>query len=180
MFKYLGLILVIFSWLAGGYLIIKWRDKTLPTISRHAASSKHASLFFAVVLIIGGLLFYLWLLKWFMPHLDLGVAFGTILTVAVACQIVTALAPDTTGKSKLIHHYAAYSMALLYLPLTALIIIAPHISDGAQIICSIAGLYLVATFITIVLLGQAKDKYLLFQALYVMAFQSLILVAAYW
>jgi hypothetical protein len=65
MFKYLGLVLVLVTWFAGVYLVTKWRDRTLPTISRHAASSKRASLLFAAVLIICGLLFYLWIIRWF-------------------------------------------------------------------------------------------------------------------
>lgn len=179
MFQHLGLLLVLVSWLAGFYLIAKGRGKTMPTISRHAASSRRASLLFAAVLIGLGIVFYVWLLVWFCPHLQLGTVFKIILTMAVACQIVTALAPDTRGLSRLIHRHAAYAMATLYLPLLALILAAPHISLPAQIIDTAAGVYMLATFVSVVLLGEAKARYLLFQSLYIMVFQTAILAAAY-
>ncbi len=179
MFRYLGLVLVMLSWLAGFYLVTKWRDRTLPTISRHAASSKHASLLFAAALIGLGVLFYIWLLGWFCPHLHLGLLFKIVLTLAVTCQIVTALAPDTQGLSRTIHLVAAFTMATLYLPLTALILAAPHLSVLARVLDSVAGLYMLATFILFVILGKAKARYLLFQASYIMVFQTAILVAAY-
>jgi hypothetical protein len=161
------------------YLVTKWRDKNLPTISRHAASSRRASLLFAVVLIGCGILFYAWLMAWFVPHLQLGLPFQVVLTLAVACQVVTALAPDTEGLSRKVHRYAAYTMAVLYLPLIAFMITDTHLSGVARIVGSLLGLYMLATFIIVVMLGKAKSRYLLFQALYIMMFQSAILVAAY-
>lgn len=179
MLKYLGLVLVMVTWLAGVYLVTKWRDRTLPTISRHAASSKRALLLFAAVLIGCGIVFYAWLLAWFCPHLQLGLPFKIILTIAIACQLVTAASPDTAGLSRTIHRIAAYTMAALYLPLTALILAAPRISVAARVLDSLAGLYMLATFVAVVLLGKAKTRYLLFQALYIVAFQCVILIAAY-
>jgi hypothetical protein len=179
MFKYLGLILVLISWLAGIYLITRWRDKTLPTISRHAASTKQASLLFVVVLVGCGLLFYVWLMQWFVPHLHLGLWFEVILTLTVISQIITALAPDIDGLRRTIHHYAAYTMAILYMPLTVLIFMAPHISGVARVVDGIIGLYLLFSFTIVVILGKARHHFLLFQASYVMAFQCAILVAAY-
>jgi hypothetical protein len=134
LFQYLGLILVLVTWLAGYYLVMKWRDKNSHTISRHAASTKHASLLFAAVLISCGFLFYIWLLKWFIPHLGLGLAFLIALTMAMLGQLVTALAPDIEGLRRTIHHYAAYTMAILFMPLTALIFMAPHTSTLARIL----------------------------------------------
>jgi hypothetical protein len=112
-------------------------------------------------------------------HLHLGILFDLLITFTIACQIVTALAPDTQGISRKVHRYAAYTMAVLYLPLVALVITAPGISLPARIIDAFAGVYMLTTFIIIAILGKAKSRYLLFQALYVMVFQIAILAAAY-
>jgi hypothetical protein len=180
MLQYLGLILVLITWLAGTYLITKWRDRTLPTISRHAASSKHASLLFAIVLAGCGLLFYFWLITWFVPHIQPSQPFILILTLAMTCQIITALAPDTQGLSRKVHRWSAYTMAVLYLPLIALIILASNISLVARYICGALALYmLISLLVLIAFMGRAKGKYLAFQASYIMAFQAAILVAGY-
>jgi hypothetical protein len=179
MFQYLGLILTLISWLAGIYLVTKWRDRTLPTISRHAASSKHASLLFAIVLAGCGLIFYFWLVKWFTPHINPSQPFETLLALAIGCQVITALAPDTQGLSRTVHRWAAYTMAVLYLPLVALIVIASSISSLARFICVPIALYMLVSFVVVALMGRAKNKYLAFQASYIMAFQVAILVAAY-
>ncbi len=101
------------------------------------------------------------------------------MTLAVFCQIVTAVAPDTQGLSRTVHRVAAYTMATLYLPFTALILTAPRLSTPARILDSVAGLYMLATFVLFVILGKAKARYLLFQASYIMVFQTAILIAAY-
>src|SRR5262245_50528551 len=88
MLQYFGLALVVGSWIGGYYLVRRWYDKSLPTISRHAASNKTASLIFAAILIGFGLVFYYWLNRWFIPHLDLSVYFQGILAITIACQIL--------------------------------------------------------------------------------------------
>ncbi|MBL8122423.1 hypothetical protein JNM87_06795 [Candidatus Saccharibacteria bacterium] len=149
------------------------------TISRHAASTKRASLLFAVVLIGCGSLFYVWLLRWFVPHLQLGVLFEIVLTLAILGQIITALAPDIEGLSRTVHHYAAYTMAILFMPLAWLIFTAPHISAPARLFVGIAGFYLISSFTTVVILGKLRRYFLPFQASYIIVFQCAILVAAY-
>jgi hypothetical protein len=179
MLQYFGLILVIASWIGGYYIISRWYDKDLPTISRHAASSKKASYIFAIILIGYGLIFYLWLSHWFAPHLELNSYFKVILALTVVCQILISLAPDTSGFSRKIHHWAAYTMAILYLPLSILIINSHKLSTAARIICIFLTLYVLIAFMLVAVAGKAKGKYLFFQASCLVAFQVLILSAAY-
>ena len=179
MFHYLGLLLIVFSWIVGTYLVFKWRDKNLLTISKHAASSRQASLLFGATLIVGGLVFYWWLLTWFRPHLGLSWIFTSLLTFTIACQLITGALPDTAGLVRRIHRTSAYTMAVSYLPLALSIIAAPKISFVARLLCEILGTYMLFSFITVVILKKAHNWYLLFQALYVVAMQVIILVAAY-
>jgi hypothetical protein len=179
MLQYSGLTLVIGSWIGGYYIVRRWYDKSLPTISRHAASNKTASRIFASILIGFGLVFYYWLNRWFVPYLDLGVYFQGILGFTVLCQILVGLAPDTTGWSRTIHRWAAYTMGVLYLPLSVLIIASHQLTAIARIICVLLALYMLVTFSLVAVARKAQDKYLFFQASYLVAFQVLILSAAY-
>ncbi len=179
MFQYFGLFLVLTSWLGGFLLIAKWYDTDLPTISRHAASDRSALRLFAVILVLLGLSFYYWLIEWFMPHLELTLIFQIMLTITILCQLIAALVPDTSGRQRTIHRCAAYIMAILYLPLSVLIIMSPQITFLAQMICSFFLVYMFISFFLIAVMGRAKSKYLFFQVSYIVAFQLIIILATY-
>jgi hypothetical protein len=179
MLHYLGLVLVLASWAGGAYMITKWRNKDFLTISKHAASTKESAFFFAGILICLGLVFYYWLLAWFAPHLHLHTDFKVVLSITIACQIITALAPDTKGIVRSIHRIAAYTMAILYLPLSWIVLRSPEMSNIARYLGGLLLAYMVVTFICIVLFKLSRKRYLIFQALYVIAFQLIVLFAAY-
>lgn len=179
MFEYLGLFLVVLSWLGGYSLISRFYNKDLPTISKHAASNRAASRLFATILILVGAAFYWWLIKWLVPHLELTFVFQVILTVTISCQFIAALAPDVDGWRGLIHRWSAWLMAILYLPLSVLIIISPQMTLMLQIICGLLVTYMLIGFVLVAIMGKAKSKYLPLQASYIVSFQLIILVAAY-
>lgn len=179
MLQYFGLALVIGSWIGAYYLFSRWYNKDLPTISKHAASSKTTSRVFAVIITGFALVFYYWLNRWFVPELELSIHFQSILALTIVCQTVVGLAPDTVGRSRIIHRWAAYSMAVLYLPLGVLILMSDQVSTAARIACALLTLYMLITFILVAVMGKAKGRYLFFQASYLIAFQILILSAAY-
>ncbi|MNR40793.1 hypothetical protein D3C85_1591170 [compost metagenome] len=70
-------------------------------------------------------------------------------------------------------------MAVLYLPLSVLIITSPQMTLMLQIICSLLVTHMFIGFILVAMLGKAKSKYLPLQASYIVSFQLIILVAAY-
>ena len=179
MIEYLGLILVFITWFAGGYLVKKYRDPSLLTLSKHAASAPEAYRLFMFTLVICGVLFYVWLLEWFAPHLELGMAFTVLVTLMVLCQIIAAIVPDTLRGRRKIHRLAAYSMAVLYLPVCGLILFSPQLSSSARLICLALTLYMLVGFISVVIIGKARRYYLAFQIQYIIAFQVVILSAAY-
>lgn len=179
MFQYFGFVLVMLSWLGGYFLVSRWYDKSLPTISRHAASNRTASRLFAVVLILIGAAFYYWLIEWFSPHLQLSMLFEVILTITILCQFVAALAPDVDGWRGVVHRWSAYLMAVLYAPLSVLIIASSQVALPVQILCSLLLAYMVIGFVLVAMLGKAKEKYLPLQASYIISFQLIILIAAY-
>ncbi|HSX05294.1 MAG TPA: hypothetical protein VLF69_02410 [Candidatus Saccharimonadales bacterium] len=159
MFHYWGVVLVLLSWLAGAYLVSRWRNADLPTLSKHGASSPNAHLFFAGSLTTLGSLFYWWLIGWFAPHLQLGISFVALITVAIGCQILAGIVPDTAGLSRRVHRIAAYAMAVTYLPLSVIIICSglPFIT---RLFCILLTLYMAITFTFLVLLRWAQKKFL--------------------
>jgi hypothetical protein len=179
MLTYLGLLLILITWAAGGYLLTRWRSADLKTISKHAASTTTASQLFAIVLVGCGLIFYFWIIRWFVPHLHLQTDFIVTITATIFCQILTGLAPDTDGWRRKLHRTAAYTMAVLYLPLAVLILISSGISTPARVTGYIPAAYMLVAFVVVVVLKKFHKYYLQLQALYIIAFQILILLAAY-
>lgn len=160
----LGLFSIAISWLAGGYIVYRWPAGTMKTLSKHAAANRTASILFAVVLAGGGALFYYFMLNWFIPTFELGRLFYQLMTLAFIAQCITGVFPDRAGWLSIIHTAAAYTLAVLFIPLTALIIESPVLSTSAQIIASLCLLYMFSTFVLIVVGGRAKNRYLIFQS----------------
>ncbi len=179
MFALLGLCIVLLSWVAGAYLVSKWRGSRSMSISRHAASADRASKFFTVVLVIGGVISYIWLIWWFTPALKLSPIFVTLSTLALAALLILAVIPDTSDWKSKLHRQAAYSMAFLFLPLSYYVLASPVITTHARIAGLVCGAYMIIACVLFLFVKKARDRYLLFQALYIMAFQGIILSAAY-
>lgn len=179
MFEYLGLILVPISWITIGYILYRWRGTYNMSISQHAASAKGAYNVLFVTLIAGGLLFYYWLLAWFAPHLLLPKAFSYVLSLTVLLQFIAGAIPDSTDWKHRSHQSAAYFMAILYIPLTYLIVTSNVISTLATIISAVCISYIFFSAYLFFFVKNARKYYLIFQSLYIVSFQIIILSAAY-
>jgi len=179
MLQYLGLLLVVMSWLSGAFAYYKLRHDRYVTISQSAASSRQASRFFIAILVGYGGLFYLWLVGWFAPHLLLGNVFIILLTTTIVLQFLTAVTLGREGRQQQVHRLAAYAMAGLYIPLAVLIASSPRISDIAQHLAIIGAAYMIISFLLVALLKKIRGHYLLFEVLYIVTFQLIILAAAY-
>jgi hypothetical protein len=177
--QFVGLLMVFLSWAAGFYLLKKWRNKELRTISTHASSAKPALWLFASVLIIAGGIFYAWLAFWLAPRLGLGTIFQILVAATFLSQAVTALVPDIPGRQHDIHHVVAYTMATLFLPVAWWTIIAPETSPIARIIGVVGGIYMAVSFLFVVILGKYQHQFLKFQISYIVMLQIVVLAAAY-
>lgn len=179
MFHYLGLLIILCTWTAGLFLIRKTHDENLQTISKHAVSSVKTSLVFATAMITIGVLFYWWLLWWLKPHLALSAAFTVVGSLTTTCQIAIGLFPDTHGWVQQVHRLTAYSMAVLFLPLAVLITLSSQLLPAVQILCALLVLYMFTSFFVIVIMRKVRKYYLFFQTMYIVAFDVIILLAAY-
>lgn len=179
MFEYLGLILSLIIWVAISFMLIKWRGTYAMSISQHAASAKGAYNLLFITLIGGGLLFYCWLLFWFAPHLVLPRVFIFILSLTVLLQVIAGIIPDSTDWRHRTHQGAAYFMAVLYIPLAYLIISSGNISTLTTIISTVCISYIFFSAYLFFFVKRARKYYLIFQSLYIISFQIIILSAAY-
>jgi hypothetical protein len=160
-------------------MIRKWRGTYAMSISKHAASAKGASILFAVILGIGSTFFYWWFIQWFTPHLGLGAGFVALLSFTGAAQVVVALIPDTIGWRHHVHQKVALTMAACYAPLTYLILTSNKISTFARVVGYVAIAYAVVAALLFIFVKKAHNYYLIFQSLYIVAFQLVVLSAAY-
>lgn len=177
--KYLGLVLVLLSWLAGAYILRKWRGTNAMSISQHAVTNRQASWLFTTTLCVLGPLFYYWLVKWFAPELSLGGAFTTLATLTFACQFVAGLIPDHKGWQRRAHRGAAYGMAYLFLPLSWLILNAPAIGPFAHWFGAICFAWMITSLGLTTFIASTRRQYLVYQTAYIMTFQIQILASAY-
>lgn len=179
MFKYVGLIAVLLSWIAGTYLLRKWRGTRAMSISMHAASSDAASRLFMAVLVGVGLAFYIWLITWFTHAIRLPWPFLVLVSLAFLGQVVAGIVPDIAGFERRVHRIAAYGMAALFLPISFMILRTAHLPRLAYALGIICFNYLCAACFMYFFVKRARSHYLVFQVLYILAFQSIILLAAY-
>lgn len=178
MITYLGLICILLSWLAGWYLLTKWRDKDFMSISRHASSSPFTMGLFAAVLIGVGCVLYGWLWFWLAPRLGLGWIFYVVLILACVFQVATAVVPDLPGWRRKAHKWAAWGMAAWFLPMAWLVALAPGNSIVGRCIGVVLSAYMTVGW-GLIFAGKLKETFLIFQASYIISVQIVILAAAY-
>lgn len=175
---HIGPMMILLSWAAGWYLLTKWRNKDFLTISRHAASAPITMALFAVVLVGCGGVLYGWMAYWLAPKLGLGSTFKVILLLAFICQSITALLPDIAGWRRVGHKLAAWTMAVLFLPMACLLTSATNLAPIARVVCGAFTLYMIIGII-LVFTRRIKTTFLFFQATYVVALQCIILMVTY-
>ncbi len=179
MFKYLGLLLVLFSWAILIALILRPRDIELRTISSHGASSRKAALYFAVTLIGLGFPFYFWILYWLVPHIGLGAHFKIAITMALLMNILTAVIVDTVGWRRIVHRITAASMFIAFLIMSVLITNAPGTSNYAQTVGWVLLTYILVSAIIVAVSSFGRRNALIFEILFLGSVQGIILAAAY-
>ncbi|HSH56194.1 MAG TPA: hypothetical protein VK983_05230 [Candidatus Limnocylindrales bacterium] len=179
MFKYLGLLLVLFSWAILIALILRRRDIKLRTISSHGAYSQKAALYFAVTLIGLGVPFYFWILYWLVPHIGLGAHFKIVITMALLLNIITAIIVDSIGWRRIVHRITAASMFIAFLVMSLLIIHASGTSNYAQTIGWVLLTYILVSAIIVAISNFGRRNALIFEILFLMSVQGIILAAAY-
>jgi len=175
----LGLVAMGLIWLGAGYMLVRWRGTNDMSMSMHAASAREAYVLFGSVLTLSGGLLYWFMLGWFVPHLGLGPGFVAVLTAAIGGMLVAAWVPDTAGWKRRVHRWCAYGMAVLLMPLAALIVADPAVAIGARVVGAVCVTYMLVSLALVTQFGKMKRHYLPLQVAYVVAFEVTVLAATY-
>lgn len=178
-YKHVGLVLIILTWMGLIFLIKKWPGNKSMTLSQHAAPNKNSRLFYLLLFLITLPPFYLFITNWLVPNLSLPVIYTYVAGLAIVSQIIAAVVPDNGGLKTKIHNLGAYGMATLLIPLTGLILIS---SAGivTKSLAAIATVYLVVVWLLhFFWLEKIQPHYLYFQSIYIAAFHAVILAATY-
>jgi len=106
--------------------------------------------------------------------------FVSLLSAAIGLQVLAGVVPDDakTWRSK-VHRIAAYGEAVLFVPLSILLILSPVVSAIGSAIGILALGYFIVSILLYAFAPKSQEHYLTFQALYIVAFQVQTLVAAY-
>jgi protein-S-isoprenylcysteine O-methyltransferase Ste14 len=162
-----------------GLVIVKWPQRRSMTISQHAAANKKVHLLYSLLQTVGFILFYLFMVKWFVPEFSFNLLFRWVITATVVLELVTVWVPDTQGTQSLIHRACAYTAGVLLPLIVAFTLASSAVSTGARVIAGLV-LAIVAIFLVMQLaIKNAQEKIVWYQAASYVLFYIAIIVATY-
>jgi len=177
--KILGPLSIVIIWLGLAFLVYKWPGKLDMSLSRHAAQTKRASVYYALLLMPAVTVFYIFMTKWFMPTFQLPMIAQYILATGVLGQYVACLVPDTKGMASKIHQVGGYTMSVTLGVMLGFIIFASRVSTTARWIDIFIVAIMVYLYGLFLFVPKARQRFLIYQSLYVALFHVAILVATY-
>jgi hypothetical protein len=180
-YKFLGILSIAIAVAAAWYLVKTWPKGRGSSLSRHAGAHKTAYWIFMAVLVGDGLLFYLFMLKWFVPAMHLAAGYTVLLTLGYALQVGTAFIPDRADGSRLSrsHGLVAFSMAGVMELLTTWLVFADGVSVPARLLAGIGAGWMTFFWLLFVFVKSTHRFFLVYQTLYIASFYVCILAATY-
>lgn len=177
-FKIFGVLSVVLIWAGLLFTIFKWRGNKSMSFSLHAAQTRAGQVYYFFLFLATLPLFYLFIVKWYVPTFDLGLLFIILATVATIGQFVAASIPAVPGHRNTIHEIGAYTMGALFIPMLFMVAFA-DVSLFAKIIACGALAYMIGSIVLLFAWKGSKRYYLYFQAMYIAAFHTAILASVY-
>jgi hypothetical protein len=171
----LGVISILLTWLAIGFiLLVTTRDLTM-SVSHHAALEKRNYFIFCVLMTISLGLMGMFMYCWFIPTFALPMIFGVIVGVAILLELITTWIPLTEGWKYTVHQSCSYAVAALIPFLAIFMVLSPRISTISLYAClAMLGVMSYLTYL-FVFVKSARQHYLVYQNVYVAAFHISIL-----
>ncbi len=177
-FKSLGIFSIVLMWLGLLFLIYNWRGNKSMSFSLHAAQSRGGHIFYILLFSITLPLFFLFIINWYVPALNLPNLFTYLLIIGIIGQLIAAWVPAVGGLSEKIHNFGAYTMASMLIPLSVLVVFA-KVPTTVQMIAIAGIIYMVPVWILHFNLKSIKPNYLYFQSIYIAIFHLIILMSTY-
>lgn len=178
-YKYIGVLASFLTWLA--IAIVLWRQPRVPSnsISKHVAADRRGWLIFAPLATLALVLFYIFMVNWFIPKLDLSPTYEVLVTLVILLEFITTWIPDTSGWKQRVHHYTAYTAAAILPFLTLIITRSPFITTTARILtyaCLVVALGIFALYLTV---KTTREKHLIYQSIFFACFYIPVLVVIF-
>ena len=179
-YKLFGLGAIIAIWAGSGYVLLRFRNDDLPTLSKHVNQSRIAYLVLGIALTINAIGFLIFNLKWFAPLLGLPYYFDYLFWAIAVSTFLAGWVPDI-GKSMLhfVHVISAYLGGLTLLSLALLTAIIPQESWLVRGYALFTSLILAAGLIYMRNLQKKGHRFVKFQALFVLTYHLLMLLVIF-
>ena len=107
------------TWAAISLLFVTYGIRIDKTISKHAAATKRAYIFMALIQTVILPTYALFIWKWYAVHLGLPSIFITLNIMSAALLLIAAWVPDTHSNKGMatVHGWCAYPAYVLFLPM---------------------------------------------------------------
>ena len=174
--QYLGLLSLIFTWLAILIVLCNNPREFHKSISHHAVKRLRIYRVFALLVSLALLLMFGFLVLWLIPAFSIATPLTALFTIALLMELMTTWVPLTEGKKFHIHNTLSYGTALL-MPIIYLgIIFTTPLPALALIIMCVALAIMLTLLGMFFMVPKSLEKYLTYQSIYIAAFQLAIVV----
>lgn len=177
--QFLGVASVALTWAIIVVLLTRWPRIVSQSISRHAAANKEVHVPYAIALTIAVALMGLFIYSWFIPALQLPLAFSILFTAALACELVATWVPEVPGWQYTVHQLCSYGAAVLMPYMLVFVFASENVGLVGKAVALGSLLAMAASFLLYAFIKKLRQVYLWCQMSYIAAFHLSVLTAAY-
>ena len=179
--KWLGIGSIALAILAAWFMLRKWPKDRATSISGHAGAQRVSYLLFAGVVTLAGLMFAVFILRWFAPTIDASWPFYAYYALGFTLQMLTAWLPDDgSGKGiSLLHRRVAFSMAAMMQLLVGCIALAPKVALVPRITAWVVFALMTFFWYLYLFVRSSRDHFLVYQTWYIASFYIVVMLVTY-
>jgi hypothetical protein len=165
----------------GAFIIFRYPQGKHSSISRHIASNPLHYVLMALLLTIGGGVFYAFLIFWLIPTYHISTAIYYLLALAFAAQLTLAWVPDKSPTTKLrkrlhIIHYAGGMIVASVMAICLYFLCAayPYLPPLSLIFVVASTLFSTICIILYVFFKQTRQHFLIYEIIFIALFSVAI------
>ncbi len=178
-YAYTGLFSFGLTWLAVFYVLHKNPREFNKSISHHAAKNLKAYRLFAIIMSLALFSLAIYVLLFLAPTLNLHIFIVSLLVVAIVMELLTTWIPLTDDRKFHPHAVLSNSTALLMPLITAGMIVFSQLNKVALVVAYVGLVTMIGLLIVFFTIQRARKMYLIYQSIYVVAFQLTIILVPF-
>lgn len=167
---YLGLLSFILMWFAIFYVLYKNPRELSKSISHHAAKDTSAYRVFAVIMTAALLLLTAYLFLYLIPAANLHAFLVSLFVIAVILELLTTWIPLSDDRRLHPHAILSDTAAFLMPVITTGLALSGHLKSAALTVAYIGLVIMIGLIVIFFTVPKAREKYLVYQSVYVLAF----------